>query len=306
MRAIITGATGFIGRELVNELLKNKIKVIVIVRQNGICPQAWNDNENVEVVSCDLCELYSFFQNYCAEKHADIFYHLGWYGTSGTERADITGQLENVKNTCDAVKTASFLGCTTFVNAGSIMEYEVVKLMTSEKSVPNMSNIYSTAKLTADYMGRTLANHLGLNYINAVISNIYGVGEKSARFLNTTLRKMLQNEKILLTHGEQLYDFIYITDAVKFIRIIGTKGIGNENYYIGNNSQKPLKDYLMKIILKSKSELVFGAIPFNVPTITYKEFDACKIENEFGIKPAVTFEDGILKIKEWILEQDNE
>ena len=106
MRAIITGATGFIGRELVNELLKNKIKVIVIVRQNGICPQAWNDNENVEVVSCDLCELYSFFQNYCAEKHADIFYHLGWYGTSGTERADITGQLENVKNTCDAVKTA--------------------------------------------------------------------------------------------------------------------------------------------------------------------------------------------------------
>jgi len=308
MRAIITGATGFVGRNLVKELVENGVEVAAIIRHNREIPREWENNRNVTVIYSDLNELSVLAQSNDGKEHGDIFYHLGWYGTSGVERTDINGQLQNIKNTCDAVRLAVRLGCTTFVNAGSIMEYEIIKLMTSGNYVPNMSTIYSTAKLSADYMGRALANNLGIKYINIIISNIYGVGEKSARFLNTTIRKMLKNEYILLTHGNQLYDFIYITDAVRMMRIASIKGRNNESYYIGNSCQEPLKNYLirMKDVLKSKAELVFGAISLDIPTITYKEFDTCKMENEFGVKTEIDFETGIVKVKNWLMEKNNE
>lgn len=308
MRAIITGATGFVGRNLVKELIANEIEVTVIIRHNREIPCEWKNNSNIEVIYSDLSELGSLANSQCVKETGDIFYHLGWYGTSGEERTDINGQLQNVRNTCDAVRLAVHLGCTTFVNAGSIMEYEIIKLMTSGNYVPNMSTIYSTAKLSADYMGRAFSNSLGIKYINVIISNIYGVGEKSARFLNTTIRKMLENEIIPLTHGNQLYDFIYITDAVRMMRIVGMKGNNNESYYIGNSRQEPLKNYLvrMKDVLESKAELVFGAVPLDIPTITYKEFDTCKMENEFGVKAEIDFETGILKVKNWLVENNNE
>lgn len=308
MRAIVTGATGFVGRKLVNELVANEVEVIAIIRHNREIPYEWKNDKRIEIIYCDLNELGLLIQNHRLYKQGNIFYHLGWYGTSGEERADINGQLGNIKNTCDAVRLAVHLGCTSFVNAGSIMEYEVTKLMTSGNYVPAISSIYSTAKLSADYMGRAVANSLGIKYINVVISNIYGVGEKSARFLNTTIRKMLRNEIIPLTHGNQLYDFVYITDAVKMICIAGMRGNNNESYYIGNSSQKPLKDYLyeMKDVLKSKSELRFGAIPLDIPSITYKEFDTHKMEGEFGIKPEINFETGILQMKDWLMEKNNE
>ncbi len=304
MRAMVTGATGFVGKELVRELTDNGIDVVAMVRNRNRVPDEWIGDDRIGFVEGNLFELDKEAWDGRDKKKVDLFYHLGWYGTSGMERADIDGQLANVKGTCEAVRMAAALGCNTFINAGSIMEYEVIELMNSGDYAPGMGNIYSTAKLAADYMARTLANSLSVKYINVIISNIYGAGEKSARFLNTTLRKMIKDETIPLTHGNQLYDFIYITDAVEMIRIAGLSGTSNGKYYIGNSRPKPLKSFLisMKNILESNSELEFGRIPFNVPMLTYEEFDTYKVERELGIMPKVSFEEGIIKMKEWVMK----
>lgn len=308
MRAIVTGATGFVGKALVEELLNNGIGIVAYVRNRSRIPEEWLNDKRIHLVYGDLNELYKVMQSNAENGKADIFYHLGWYGTSGMERADIEGQLQNVSYTCEAIRTSAALGCKAFVNAGSIMEFEVIKLMNSGNYVPGMSNIYSTAKVAADFMGRTLANSLSIKYINVIISNIYGVGEHSARFLNTTVRKMKKNEMIPLTHGNQLYDFIYITDAARAICSAGLKGGNNESYYIGNSSQKSLKEYIieMKTVLDSTSELKFGAVPLNAPTITYEEFDTHKLETEFGFIPYVSFADGIKRIGKWLEGSQNE
>ena len=306
MRAIVTGATGFVGKELVQELTDNGIDVVAIVRNNKKIPEAWKNMAKIQLLYGDLHKLEKI--DISGIKDVEFFYHLGWFGTSGMERADIDGQLENVKSACEAVRLCEKCGCKTFVNAGSIMEYEVVKLMTSGNYVPGMSNIYSTAKLTADFMARTLANALHLKYINVIISNIYGAGEKSARFLNTTLRKMLKNEPVPLTHGNQIYDFIYITDAVKMICAAGINGNSNESYYIGNSVQKPLKTFIeeMKESVRSESDLHFGAVPLTAPTLGYNEFDTAKVERELRISPSIDFREGILKLKEYIMGENDE
>lgn len=305
MRIVVTGATGFVGKWLVRELLDQGDEVTVIVRNRKRVLKEWQGR--VHVVEAELWELPKLGQKDIPWDGADVFFHFAWAGTAGMERADTILQLQNAEATCEAVRLAKRLGCRCFVNAGSIMEYEAIQYISSDGSRPGMGNIYSIAKMTADFMAKTVATKEGMAYINVVISNIYGAGEKSARFLNTTLRKMLYNESIELTHGCQLYDFIYVTDAVKQIVLAGKEGETNSVYYIGNSMQRPLKEFVveMKHVLQSDSELLFGKVPFTGAMLEYIEFDTSKLE-KMGFVSAVTFAEGIKLTRDWILEEESE
>ena len=305
MRTVVTGATGFVGRWLVNELIKQNDKVTIIVRNKKKILPEWKGI--VEVIEAELEQLSHLSAEDFSDGCADIFFHFAWTGTSGQERADVNLQLKNVQFTCDAVQLAGQLKCKRFVNAGSIMEYEAVQFILRDAAKPGMGNIYSIAKLTADFMAKTVAVKIQIDYINVIISNIYGSGEYSSRFINTTLRKMLNNEDIPLSPGTQLYDFIYVTDAVKAIVFVGKKGEQESSYYIGNSNQRLLKEYVteMKQVLKSESNLLFGEVPFKGARLTYEEFDTKKLE-KLGFVPEVSFTEGIRLTRNWILEGNNE
>lgn len=305
MKAVVTGASGFVGAWLVNELLSRGDDVTVIVRDEKRLPDDWKNK--VHIVAASLEELLELDMDKFQTKKYDIFFHLAWAGTFGTERTNITLQLKNVQAACDAVHLASHLSCRRFVNAGSIMEYEAIQYITKDGSSPGMGNIYSTAKLTADFMAKTIAAKECIDYINVIISNIFGVGEYSTRFLNTTLRKMINGEHIPLTHGNQLYDFIYVSDAVKAIILAGREGKKNTSYYIGNKKQMPLKNFIIKMkdILKSHSSLGFGEIPLKGARLSYCEFDT-KALFSLGFQPEITFEQGILLTRDWMVSVEYE
>lgn len=306
MRVVVTGATGFVGKWLVRELIKQGTDVTVIVRNKDRVPAVWNDY-SVEVVEASLNRIALLEKGSFSKDTYDIFYHFAWAGTSGMERADTRLQLGNAQAACEAVMLAKKLGCSSFVNAGSIMEYEAMQYIVQDSAIPGMGNIYSIAKMTADFMAKTVASREGIRYINVIISNIYGAGEKSARFLNTVLRKMLANERIPLTHGEQLYDFIYVTDAVRAIVYAGINGENNSSYYIGNPCQHPLKEFIlrMKELVESKSELAFGEVPYIGARLSYQEFDTKKLAN-MGFVMEIPFEEGINLTKRWIMEEEDE
>ena len=305
LKAVVTGATGFVGKWLVNELLRQGDDVTVIVREEKRISEEWK--EKVHIVISSLEQLSELDINSFYLEKIDVFFHLAWAGTSGMERADIALQLKNVQAAYDAVKLAAKLQCKRFVNAGSIMEYEAIQYIAKDGSLPGMGYIYSTAKLTADFMAKTAAVQEKMGYNNVIISNIFGAGEYSARFFNTTLRKMLKSERIPLTCGNQLYDFIYVSDAVKAIILVGKKGEKNVSYYIGNETQKPLKQFVieMKEVLKSDSELVFGEIPFTGAMLSYHEFDVAAVAS-LGFHPEITFKQGVILTKDWMVNERNE
>ena len=80
MKAVVTGATGFIGKVLVQTLVENGIDVIAIVRDLKKVPETWQCTEHIQVVCSDLSELddvrdISLFNN------IELFFHLAWCGT---------------------------------------------------------------------------------------------------------------------------------------------------------------------------------------------------------------------------------
>ncbi len=301
-KVIVTGANGFIGTAVCRELVNRGIEVIAVVRDKNARIEAIRNVQGIRIVYCDLCNFYSL-ATLISDRDVDAFYHFAWVGSAGLLRGDIDVQLKNVQYTCDTVRACAAIGCRRFIFASSIMEYEIIAAMETDMT-PGINTLYSSAKVAADFMARTLAGELELEYIRAVISNIYGPGEISPRLVNTSIRKLLKGDHCAFSTGEQIYDFIYITDAAKAFAAIGEKGIKNKSYYIGSQNPRPLKEFLLSLrdCVNPEVEIGLGEIPFSGVSLSYREFDIYAVEKDTGFVPEISFKEGIENTIAWINE----
>lgn len=300
-KVIITGATGFIGFALVKKLSKMQVKVWAVVRENSKKLQGLQSLNNVEIVQCNL-DHYNQLEQLIQEKGFDAFFHFAWQGVADSDSQDLEIQLSNVRHSCDAVYAAQKLACYRFVFAASIMEYEVMKLMGTEFNA-DKRNVYRTAKITAHYMTRIIANDLAINYNAAIISNVFGKGEISNRFINSTLRSMLGGVRVKFTEAKQLYDFIYIDDAVEMLMLIAESGRKNKNYYIGSMEPRSLRDFIydMRDCIDPSIEIGIGEHKEYVGvSLTYQEMDIKACYHDFGFVPRYSFRNGIRQTIEWM------
>ena len=291
-KALVTGASGFLGANLVKKLLDEDYEVYAVSRKQPV------DIEHplLHRITCDVANSTEFEKRLPGEGLKEcLFFHLAWTDTSGPGRADYATQLSNVKTTCDLVKFAARSSCKRFIYASSINEMETYEYLQSDDVEPGGGYIYGTAKLPAHLMGEVVAYQEGIEFIPVIITNIYGAGEKSARMINTAVRKLLNGEHCSFTAGNQMYDFVYLTDAINSIYEVATKGKPFTRYYIGSGNPKPLKEFLfqMRDAVAPDAELGLGDIPFRGKSIDYSQFDLQKVENDTGYKNAVTFEEGI-------------
>jgi nucleoside-diphosphate-sugar epimerase len=300
-KVIITGANGFIGSNVVNELIKNNITVIALDREG--CNN--NIPEGVRFVSLDL-ENISEIENLILDRDIDTFYHFAWAGSAGKERADASLQLKNAEWTVECVKLAKKIGCKRFVAAGSIMEQETISATYTQENRPGTGYIYGGGKLIAHCMSKSVAADLGIEHVWAIITNAYGEGEKSPRFVNTTIRKVINNEPLLFTAATQNYDFVHVADVAKAFYLIGENGLPFKEYVIGSSNAKPLKEFIfeLKESLAPDKELIFGDIPFTGIDLPLNKFDCSTTEKDTGFKATITFGEGAKRTMEWITKED--
>ena len=305
-KAIVTGANGFVGSAVCKELTETGVEVIAVVRNQESDISRIEKLRGIKIIYSDISDFVNL-ADIISDRDIDVFYHFAWTGSSGPLRGDHDVQLNNVRYTCDSIKACSALNCHKFVFASSIMEYEVSALMETENK-PGINTLYCSAKVAADYMAKALANANSISYIRAVISNIYGPGETSPRLINTSLRKMLNGEHCSFSAGEQMYDFIYITDAAKAFASIGNKGKSNKSYYIGSLEPQPLKFFLMEMrdCVDSNIEIGLGELPFSGVSLTYNEFDIEAVKNDTGFVPETSFSEGINMTLKWLKGINNE
>lgn len=297
-KAIITGASGFLGKQLINELLSRNVKIVALdIRFDDVLLQ----NKDITCINCKDKAPFDL-QSVLEKQNADTFFHLAWAGTSGPLRADYSIQLNNVKLACDYVTLAAKIGCKRFIYASSINEMETYEYLQSDNINPSGGYIYGVGKIAAHLMGEVVAKLNNIEFIPVIITNIYGAGENSARLINTSIRQLLNKEHCSFTEGKQTYDFIYITDAITSIVEVADKGKAYNRYYIGSGNPKPLREFLLEMgdVVDSSAELGLGDLPFNGIDIDYSQFKLKKVEEDTGYKNKVSFKDGIKMTMDYI------
>lgn len=326
-KVIITGATGFLGKNLVYTLLERNVEVTVVVRDIGRLPDLYSTfpscaacrlgehvdlqamesgyfpSKQLRIIKAELSD-YHMLDRHIPVGCYDVFYHFAWAGTSGKEREDALLQLANVKAVCAAVGAAKRLGCQKFVNAGSLMEYEAMKCMQEQGIVPGGNYMYRSAKLAAHYMAKAEAGRIGMPFINMIISNVYGEGEVSVRLISSVLQKLIKGENVSYTAGTQLYDFIHIADAAEAFYQVGENGRHYCDYYIGSGQIRPLREYIEELYacLPVRQTPVFGDVPHDGVQLSYKEFDKEALFRDTGFQCRVSFKEGIKRTYGWLKE----
>ena len=301
-KVIVTGANGFVGHAVVEQLCKQGVFVIALVHS---VQQRTYDAGLVKLVPFELSDAFRLPQ-IIKDRDIDVFYHFAWDGCQGDDLSKPARQLQNVQWSVDCLRAAHAMGCNRFVGVGSVSETEAYLTANRQESRPKPGYIYGGAKLAAHVMLKSMAASLGIEFVWGRLINAYGAGEKSPRLINQTIRTMLGSTKPLsFTTGEQNYDFVYVDDAARAFCLLGDRGVPFKNYAIGSGEARPLKEflYILRDTLEPERKFNLGAIPYTGVNIPLDDLSIRELQADTGFSPEVPFADGIRKTAVWISEE---
>lgn len=306
-RAIVSGGAGFVGNAVVRELLSHHAEVYAIVRP-GFSERSEKSRLSgldVRLVECDIKNI-ECLPKILTERGFDAWYQFAWDGLRGAALVDYTTQIMNIKWAMDAIHAAAAVGCKKFIGAGSVSQYELTT-PEGQTALADKHKVYKTAKLCCEYMGKSVAADLGIEFIWPIITNIYGVGESSPRLINSMIRNLQIGEHQALSHGNQIYDFIYISDAAKAFRLIGENGKAGRVYTIAQGQAQPLKNFLATVrdVVAPGAKLGFGELEFNGIYLPEECYDITALAEDMGFCAEIPFSEGIRRTAEWIKTRES-
>ena len=295
-KILVTGATGFIGKNLV-ESLKEKFEIYALIldeKEKNVIPQIdyilWKtffDREN-EIKTLDGKKLGKI----------DTVIHLASYGVNPKDN-DIDKMIEsNINLTKDLILNLERVSCKNIIFTGSGFEYgDKGKIKLKEDMELNPFSLYGATKVSAFLIGKKLCESLGINYINLRLFNIFGEYEGSNRLIPQIINNYLEGKELNFTAGNQVRDYLYIKDIIEVYEMILEKNIyNNETYNVCSSEEVTIKEFITKVadtIGINKDSLNFGTIPSRKEEALYIVGDNSKLKRDFNWKRKYSYEFGI-------------
>jgi len=168
---------------------------------------------------------------------------------------------------------------------------------------------YSASKASSDHLVRAYHHTYKLPVLTTNCSNNYGPFQFPEKLIPLMIVNALTGKSLpVYGDGQQIRDWLYVTDHCSAIRRVLEAGIPGETYNIGGWNEKPNID-IVKMICDLLGETYPNSTFQNL--ITYVQdrpghdrryaIDAKKIERELNWRPAETFATGIRKTIQWYL-----
>ncbi|SBT08249.1 dTDP-D-glucose-4,6-dehydratase [Candidatus Accumulibacter aalborgensis] len=255
--------------------------------------------------------------NFAAESHVDRSIH----GPEAFIQTNIVGTfrlLEAVRAywshlVGEAKNSFRFLHVSTDEVYGSLAQGEAAFTETTRYE-PNSP--YSASKAASDHLVRAYHHTYGLPALTTNCSNNYGPYHFPEKLIPLVIHNALAGKPLpIYGDGQQVRDWLYVTDHCSAIRCVLEAGRVGETYNIGGWNEKPNLEVVHTLcaILDELKPRIDGQ-PY-LAQITYVAdrpghdrryaIDAGKIERELGWKPAETFESGIRKTVQWYLDNQS-
>lgn len=295
MRICIAGADCFIGIPLVKAFANTGNDIVAVVKDGNVDNSLFDSGHNVEIIPLD-------FKKY--EKLGDMvgsvdcLIVLTWIGTRGEARQNKNLQRENYEKISKAIKSVIANGCKKVLTAGSQAEYGLFHGIIKEDTPCNPNTEYGKYKLKLfNDMSEYCTKH-DVSYKEPRFFSLYGPRDFPGTLIMSSIEKMKKNEDCDFTESIQMWDYLFVEDAVSAVIDLCTKDCKDGPYNLGSGDRRQLKDYVeeLKTIIGSESKLIFGSIPYGESGIISIEPSIEKIEKELSWHPKYSFRDGITAI----------
>lgn len=298
--AVVTGATGFIGRHLIRGLLSRGVTVFAIGRSR---PSGLPDDPLLYFLRGSMEDRDQL--KMCLPDGPDAFFHLAWSGTAPEQRNDPDVQLENIALSIDAVRLAASIGAKRFILPGSTSEFAFCEGGISPEAFPKPQNIFGAVKAATRILCRRLCEDLSLSFIYVVITGVYGADRKDNNVITYTISQLLDKKRPSFTELEQLWDYVHIDDAVEALYLVAAKGKDGGFYMVGHGDNWPLANYIYQIrdIIDPTLPLGIGDKAYDKGAIPGSCVDLTSIREDTGFVPKIAFSDGIAEVIDRIKQE---
>lgn len=306
-QAIITGSTGFIGSAFVRYLIEKGIGVLALGRKNysTLNTRKKNNLNGAKYISLDMASI-----NLLPKILSDIswtvgeecvFFNLAWGGEDRLSDLNIAAQLRNVGEATTALEVSSSLGCSRFIQVGTMEEAFTKSYLTLDHHVHTYYNrhvIYSVAKLVARQALEAKSFQLGMDFIYVLHSHVMGPDDDKDSFLQVTLLKLMHDEELIFSTGDQIFDVISLEDCAHGYYLICQKGRPGKDYWVGSGDPQKLRIYIERMcaLFPSAKERQFGKLAYNDITLDKEIFSIADLTQDTGFQPLMSFEQIILAL----------
>ena len=294
--ALVTGASGFIGAHLVARLLSEGNKVTVLARPSNVLPASWRDRVRV-VVSEDFGEnnLRRLFGG-----PFDVVFHLAAYGVKPSHR-NIDEMLRiNMELPAALVRLCSEWAAR-MVMAGTFSEYRSpsTQNLLLEDSPLEQGKLYGSSKAAGGLMASAIARSVGTGFRLLRLFKVYGAGEAPHRLLPALVSGLSRGERVAISAGTQILDFVYIDDVVEAMLRADAHcrekgGIGTWNVATGRgHSVREFAEHVAVALNSDASLLQFGAVAMRNDDEPWVVGSPDLLCSELGWRPSIWLEDGV-------------
>ncbi len=257
-RLLLTGASGFIGRAVLERLDPAQWEVVACSRQPApdalpACVRAWRSADLLDPRQARAA---------ITEARASHWLHLAWYTTHGAfwkARQNLDWTIASLL----MLKHFDATGGKHAVMAGSCAEYDWRHGFCREDETPlNPQSLYGTAKDSLRRLAEAYCAGQDIRFAWGRVFSPFGPREGRERFIPSVIRAMLAKEAVRCSHGRQYRDFLPVSDlADAFITLLETKASGSFN--LSSSTPCQLRDIvrLLGDITGWRKSPEFGAIP---------------------------------------------
>lgn len=313
---IITGGLGFIGINLVEELLRNTDFRIIIIDNYSVCGPAVLEglmsnleknifsneksffNNRVEVIQCCITDQKGLDG---LKVQGDVLVHLAANTGVGPSVLNPTfDMMSNVAGTLNMLEFARKNKIQKFIFASSGAPAGNVAPPITEKIVPRPVSPYGASKLAGEGYCSAYYHSFGLETIALRFSNVYGPhsthkNSAVARFIKQALKGQAVE---IFGDGSQTRDFIHVSDLIRaIICATDTESVGGEVYQIATSIETTV--YEVYDLIKKNLQEVAGIRltkrfePKRIGDVERNFADISKARRCLNWEPRVSLEVGI-------------
>jgi nucleoside-diphosphate-sugar epimerase len=295
-RVAVTGATGFIGRHVLDQLRAANATVIAIVdrKRGGLrhgaslesTEQIWFDHPS-EIVSA----VRTSTPNYVVHLHAAVT-------TERTPDAVARTTEENLLPSLDLMNACGDLNVKRLILMGSGEEFGPVTGPFDDCTIADPPSPYGASKAAVTGYAKMFYNAFRLPVVVLRPSVVYGPGQAPRMLIPQVMHALAAGSEIDVTEGRQTRDFIYAEDVARgIVSALVAEGIDGHSYNLASGEVVTVKDCLQRIedITRCTGLIQYGAIPYKTGEIFSYEPVAETTREALNWRPCVNLDEGLAK-----------
>lgn len=304
-RALITGATGFVGANLARRLLALGHDVHLIVRENSDLWRLQDLLNNFQLHRLSL-EDKEAVSNCLKSASPDWIFHLAAHGAYSWQtdfQAIVTANIIGTSNLLTAALTNGF---ESFVNTGSSSEYGLKDLAPTEQEYLEPNSYYAAAKASSTLICRTMARINNVQIPTLRLYSAFGPFEDPGRLIPTVIKFGLSGRLPPLVAPDTARDFVYIDDIIEaYLKAAAAKLPDPGSIFnVGSGIQTTIRQVaeLAKSMFSICQQPDWGSMNNRNWDTTLWVANNEKIKDVLQWQPRNSFKEGLQKTLNWFEE----